>query len=74
MTDNTTVRLALLESQVKTLIEQMELRDKRAEIRDKKLDELLALKHKGMGAVWLAALIFGSSLVAGLGAVVSWFR
>jgi hypothetical protein len=67
MIDNTAVRLALLESQVNTLIEQMEQRDK-------KLDELLALKHKGMGAVWLAALIFGSSLVAGLGAIVSWFK
>lgn len=37
-----------------------------------KLDELLELKTKGMGAVWLVGLIFGSGIL-GLVAFVSGF-
>ena len=65
--DSVAVRLALLESNVTSLVTIMEERDK-------KLDELLTLKHRGMGAIWLASLIFGSSLLAAAGTLISWIR
>lgn len=67
MSDDTDVRLAVIEVQIKSLIEEMEKRDK-------KIDELLALKNRGLGAIWLVTLIFGSSLIAGLATVISWFK
>lgn len=65
--DSVAVRLALLEANVTSLVTIMEERDK-------KLDELLTLKHRGMGAIWLATLIFGSSLLAAAGTLISWIR
>lgn len=65
--DSVAVRLALLEANVTSLVTIMEERDK-------KLDELLALKHRGMGAIWLASLIFGSSLLAAVGTLISWIK
>lgn len=59
------VRLSLLEASVALLIEQ-------GEARSKQLEELLALKHKGMGAFSLVALIGGSGLIAGFMAMVKW--
>jgi len=61
------VRLALLEANVESLVTIMEQRDK-------KLDELLELKHRGMGALWLASLIFGTSIIAAAATLISWIR
>lgn len=41
---------------------------------DSKLDELLALKHKGMGAVWFASLILGSGLMTFIGNFFNIFK
>lgn len=65
--DSVDVRLALLEANVTSLVTLMEERDK-------KLDELLALKQEGMGAIWLASLIFGSSLLAAVVTLISWIK
>ncbi len=65
--DSVEVRLALLEANVTSLVTLMEERDK-------KLDELLALKQEGMGAIWLASLIFGSSLLAAVVTLISWIK
>lgn len=65
--DSVAVRLALLEANVNSLLIVMEERDK-------KLDELLTLKHRGMGAIWLASLLFGSSMLAALATLISWIR
>ena len=67
MTEDAYVRLAVLEEQIQTLI-------KKQEERDKKLDELLTLKHKGMGAIWLASLIVGTSFITILTSVLDWLR
>lgn len=67
MTDDAIIRLALVEARLERLIEDLENRDK-------KLDELLELKHKGLGALWLATLILGTSIVAGVTTVVSWIK
>lgn len=71
---NVEVRLALLESNFERLLRELEERDKKAALRDKKLDELLELKNKGMGAFWLASLIIGTSLVTAATAVLNWFK
>ena len=65
--DSVAVRLALLEANVNSLLAVMEERDK-------KLDELLTLKHRGMGAIWLASLLFGSSMLAALATLISWIK
>lgn len=65
--DSVAVRLALLEANVSSLLAVMEERDR-------KLDELLTLKHRGMGAIWLASLLFGSSMLAALATLISWIK
>lgn len=69
MSDNptTATRLAILETQLERLIAAQ------AE-RDAKIDELLALKYEGMGAIWFATLILGTSFVAGISTIISWVR
>lgn len=39
-----------------------------------KLDDLLELKHKGLGAVWFISLILGAGITAAIGAAVSIFK
>ena len=41
---------------------------------NKKLDELLALRSKGMGAFWLASTLLGTGLVGLIAMVSDWFR
>lgn len=67
VTESHIIRLALLEEQLKRLIETQEKRDA-------KLDELLALKHKGLGAIWFASLILGTSFIGAVTALISWFK
>lgn len=65
--DNTTniARLAVLEHQVKTLKESLDSLDK-------KMDELLQLRSKGMGAFWLASLLVGTGLFGFFTTMMSW--
>ena len=67
MVDDTVTRIARLEERVDLLIDRFDKRDE-------KIDQLLELKNKGLGAFWLVSLIFGSSLIAALTAVISWVR
>lgn len=59
-------RLAVVENEVKSVKE--ELHEHKIETRtqlaivNSKLDDLLQLKYKGMGAFWLAASIIGSGI------------
>lgn len=39
-----------------------------------KLDELLALKNRGMGVFWLASTLFGTVLVGIASNFTSWFK
>lgn len=61
MTDNE--RIAVLEVKMAKL----------GEIEDK-LDELLALRNKGMGAFWLASGLVGTGIIGFLGEILGWFR
>lgn len=67
MTDDIMVRVALVESKLERLIEDLEARDQ-------KLDALLELKNKGMGAIWLATIICSASMVGFVTGIISWVR
>lgn len=69
--DNETVfelvsRVATLEAQHDTVNEDLK------EIKEK-LDELLHLKSKGMGALWLVSLIVGSGVLGLILTVINFF-
>ena len=38
------------------------------------VQELIALKHKGLGAFWLASIILAGAFTAMISAVGAWFR
>lgn len=59
-------RIAALEVKVDQINEDQK------EIKQK-LDELLVLRHKGMGAFWLAASLLGSGIVGTILALKDWF-
>lgn len=56
-------RLSVLETKVARLPEI-----------EKKLDELIALRHKGMGAFWLASSLIGTSIVGAIVQFIDWFK
>lgn len=60
-------RIAVLELKVQ------QVTDTNEEIK-LKLDELLLLKSKGMGAFWLASTLLGTGIVGILIAFTNWFR
>lgn len=41
---------------------------------NEKLDDLLALRHKGVGAFWLASTILGTGIVSLIMQLMSWWR
>lgn len=41
---------------------------------NEKLDSLLELKQKGMGAIWFASAILGSGLMGAIYFLTSWLR
>lgn len=81
MTENaieTAERIAVLESQVQTLNDNLkshaEVTNKKMESVDEKLDELLHLRSKGVGAFWLASSILGTGIVGFVLGIVNWLR
>ena len=68
------IRLAVIEDQIKTLVAHNAIMASHAEARDKKIDELLDLKNRGVGAFWLASLIMGSATVTALLTFVDWLK
>ena len=60
-------RLALLEY-------KDELREAKLEEIGDKLDELLALRQKGMGAFWLASSLLGTGIVGAILMCINYFR
>lgn len=60
-------RLAVLETRVASL-------EQTTERIEQKLDELISLKHKGMGVFWLAATLVGAGFAVALSALSAWFR
>lgn len=60
-------RIAVLETQVKTMSE-------RFDSFEEKLDEVLELKNKGLGAFWLASALIGSGILSGIFSLISWMK
>lgn len=60
-------RIASLETQVSLMRnEQIET--------NKKLDDLLALRNKGVGAFWLASSILGTGIIGVMATIFGWFH
>lgn len=55
---------------------EVQVGDCRSEIRElgNKIDELLALKNKGMGAFWLASIIIGGVFTGLVTLVSDWIK
>lgn len=67
-------RIAALEVQVAYVrAEQAEISMKQAEI-SRKLDDLLSMRDKGIGAFWLASALFGTSVLGVVAIFVSWLK
>lgn len=60
-------RIAVLEEQIKQLTRSNK------DMNDK-LDSLLELKSKGVGAFWLASTLVGTGIVGMFSIVVDWFK
>lgn len=76
--DRTAERLAIVELKIEQY--SMQCVNDRAETKkeisvlDSKLDELLGLKNKGVGAFWLASTLLGTSVVGAITAFISWVK
>lgn len=60
-------RIAALEVRV------FDVQKKQQEINDK-LDELLAMRNKGVGAFWLASTLLGTGIVGFIVQCIEWWR
>lgn len=39
-----------------------------------KLDNLLEIKHKGIGVFWLASALLGTGIVGSINVIINWLR
>jgi hypothetical protein len=60
-------RIAILETMV------ADMRTTQSSI-ETKLDDLLALRNRGIGAFWLASGLLGTGIIGALGAIFGWFK
>lgn len=60
-------RLAVLEVKVEQMISDQQAINK-------KLDELLVLRNKGLGAFWLASALFGTGIIGSLVSFIIWLK
>jgi glycerol-3-phosphate responsive antiterminator len=67
-------RIAILETHIQTLQDEMKEIARKNEERhidmSKKLDDLLGLKNKGVGAFWLASSLTGVGILGFIGAML----
>lgn len=56
-------RLSVVETKIERLPEM-----------EKKLDELLHMRSKGMGAFWLASALFGTGIIGAILQFISWLK
>lgn len=41
---------------------------------NRKLDDILTLKHKGLGAFWLASALVGTGIIGAVGSFFDWWK
>ena len=69
-----TERVTRLETEVKqVLVNQGEMKGAIEDVHVK-LDDLLALKNKGLGAFWLASALAGTGVVSFFWWIIDWVR
>jgi hypothetical protein len=67
-------RITALEIQVANLVKVHEEDSKRRQELTNKLDDLLAMRNKGIGAFWLASTLLGTGIVGFIVQLISWWR
>lgn len=67
-------RITALEVEVKYLRETVSDLLEVTKAQNEKLDSLLELKAKGMGAIWLASAVLGSGILGAIYMLTSWLR
>lgn len=65
MTRNEFERLAILET-------EMAASQRQLSAMDAKLDDLLALRHKGIGAFWVASALTGTGIIGAMSLLWDW--
>lgn len=55
---------------------EVEVREMKTELQsvNAKLDELIGIKNKGVGAFWLASSLIGTGIVGGVFAFLDWVK
>lgn len=67
-------RITALEIQVGYMAQELEKAVEKMSENNEKLEELVSLKNRGMGAFWLASTVLGAGVVGILMQLFSWFR
>lgn len=70
----TASRLATLEAEARETRKSTEKLEAKMTGIDDKLDEILSLKHKGMGAFWLATSLAGIGSISIFAQIIQWFK
>lgn len=63
-----------MEVEVKNLRESVDSLKEDVADTNAKLDQLLSLKQQGMGAVYFASVIFGSSILGAISWLAGWLK
>lgn len=66
-------RIAALEVQFTNLVKAQEAHTQEQHSMNKKLDDLLALRNKGVGAFWLATSLAGAGAISICIQILHWF-
>ena len=74
MAETNAERLARLEVEMKQVMASQDKFEIVCKDISSKLDSLLTLRHKGVGAFWLASLLMGTGIVGFFHALMDYFR
>lgn len=74
MAETNAERLARLEVEMRQVMANQDKFEIVCTDINSKLDSLLALRHKGVGAFWLASLLMGTGIVGFFHALTDYFR
>lgn len=71
-------RTAIIETKVTRVESDIISIDRKIESKlgelNEKLDSLLAMKNRSVGAFWLASMLFGTSVVGVITALLNWWK
>lgn len=65
-------RLAILETEMREVRANQARFEVKQDAMDAKIDDLLALRHKGVGAFWLASALTGTGIIGGISLLWDW--